>query len=81
MDASANGFVESQSVGAKLYGPTTLANQRHFQTLIFERISPSQLIEEEYLPYYLAERYCPSLVRIGNLLESRYQILRKRLSF
>ena len=46
-DASANGFVESPSVGAKLYGPTTLADQGHFQILIFERIGPSQLIEEE----------------------------------
>lgn len=37
----------------------------------FEKIGASQLIEEN-LPDYLAERYYP--VRIGELLESRYQI-------
>jgi serine/threonine-protein kinase SRPK3 len=41
----------------------------------FERIGASQLIEEETLPDYLAERYYP--VRIGELLESRYQVVGK----
>ena len=39
-----------------------------------EKIGASQLIEEN-LPDYLAERYYP--VRIGDLLESRYQIVGK----
>ena len=41
----------------------------------FGRIDASQLIEEENLPDYLAEHYYP--VRIGQLLESRYQIVGK----
>jgi hypothetical protein len=48
---------------------------KDFSNPHFERIGASQLIEEEIFPDYLAERYYP--VRIGELLESRYQIVGK----
>ena len=49
---------------------------RDFSNPHFERIgATSQLIEEENIPDYLAERYYPA--RIGELLESRYQIVGK----
>ena len=48
---------------------------KEFSNPHFERIGASQLIEEETLPDYLAERYYP--VRIGELLELRYQVVGK----
>ena len=48
---------------------------KDFSNPRFERIGVSQLIEEETLPDYLAERYYP--VRIGELLGSRYQVVGK----
>ncbi|KAJ7735712.1 kinase-like domain-containing protein [Mycena metata] len=41
----------------------------------FERISASELVEEERLPQYLATRCYP--VRIGELFASRYQVVGK----
>lgn len=41
----------------------------------FPRINPSQQIEEETVPGYLAIRYYP--VRIGELFASRYQVVGK----
>ena len=48
---------------------------KDFSNPNFKKIGASQLIEEENLPDYLAERYYP--VRIGELLESRYQVVGK----
>ena len=48
---------------------------KDFSNPHFKKIATSQLIEEEILPNYLAERYYP--VRIGELLKSRYQIVGK----
>ena len=48
---------------------------KDFSNPNFKKIGASQLIEEENLPDYLAERYYP--VRIGQLLESRYQVVGK----
>lgn len=48
---------------------------RSFPTSGFHNISPSQLIEEEELPGYVADRFYP--VKLGQVFESRYQILGK----
>jgi hypothetical protein len=47
----------------------------NFSNPHFERISASQLIEEESLPDYVQARYYP--VRIGELFASRYQVVGK----
>lgn len=39
------------------------------------KISPSQAIEEETIPGYVAGRYYPT--RIGEILKDRYQVVGK----
>ena len=48
---------------------------RTFSDHAFRVLDPSEKVEEETLPYYLAERYYP--VRIGEIFRSRYQVLTK----
>ncbi|KAG6875361.1 hypothetical protein C0993_009585, partial [Termitomyces sp. T159_Od127] len=48
---------------------------KDFSNPNYERISESELIEEETLPGYQAEWYYP--VRIGEIIASRYQIIGK----
>ncbi|KAJ0420108.1 kinase-like protein [Aspergillus carlsbadensis] len=53
----------------------TTSEPRAFPESGFETIDPTVEIDEETLPGYLAERYYPA--RIGEVLNSRYQILTK----
>ncbi|KAK2765391.1 hypothetical protein FQN54_008237 [Arachnomyces sp. PD_36] len=46
-----------------------------FPTSGFEIVDPSEIVEEETLPTYKPEKYYP--VRIGQVLEDRYQIVGK----
>ncbi|OAA43706.1 serine threonine protein kinase, CMGC group [Metarhizium rileyi] len=46
-----------------------------FSKATFPKLSPTQLIEEENLPGYLASRYYP--IHIGEVLRDRYQIVGK----
>lgn len=48
---------------------------REFLPTGFEVIDPSQKVEEEQLPLYKRDEYCP--MRIGEVLMDRYQILAK----
>lgn len=48
---------------------------RDFPSPGFDTIDVSKKIEEENLPDYLAERYCP--VQIGQVFNSRYQVVTK----
>ncbi|KAE8160440.1 kinase-like domain-containing protein [Aspergillus tamarii] len=47
----------------------------NFSNPNFGRISPSQTIEEENLPDYIASRYYPT--RIGEVIKDRYQVIGK----
>lgn len=48
---------------------------RQFPTSGFVKLDPSEKIEEEKLPFYALERYCP--VHIGDIFMSRYQVVSK----
>jgi hypothetical protein len=48
---------------------------REFQSTGFEVIDPSQMVEEERLPFYNRNDYYP--MRIGEVLKDRYQVLAK----
>jgi len=41
----------------------------------FERLPISERIEEEDVPNYKAERFCP--VQLGNVFQSRYKVVSK----
>lgn len=51
------------------------APPRQFPSHGFEVIEPSQQVEEERLPFYKREDYYP--MRIGHVLQSRYQVVAK----
>ncbi|KAH9216811.1 kinase-like protein [Leptodontidium sp. 2 PMI_412] len=53
----------------------TILPPREFQSTGFEVINPSQLVEEERLPFYNRNHYYP--MRIGEVLKDRYQVLTK----
>jgi len=48
---------------------------RAFQLTGFEVIDPSQMVEEERLPFYNRDHYYP--MRIGEVLKDRYQVVTK----
>lgn len=48
---------------------------RAFQSTGFEVIDPSQMVEEERLPFYNRDHYYP--MRIGEVLKDRYQVVAK----
>lgn len=48
---------------------------RAFQSTGFEVIDPSQLVEDERLPFYNRDHYYP--MRIGEVLKDRYQVVAK----
>jgi serine/threonine protein kinase len=48
---------------------------REFQSTGFEVIEPSQMVEEERLPFYNREHYYP--MRIGEVFMDRYQVVTK----
>lgn len=53
----------------------TVLPPREFQSTGFEVIDPSQMVEEERLPFYNRNHYYP--MRIGEVLKDRYQVLAK----
>lgn len=48
---------------------------RDFQSTKFEVIDPSQMVEEERLPFYNRDHYYP--MRIGEVIKDRYQVVAK----
>ena len=48
---------------------------RAFPLTGFEVIDPSQMVEEERLPFYNRDHYYP--MRIGEVLKDRYQVVAK----
>lgn len=48
---------------------------RDLKSTGFEVIDPSQLVEEERLPFYNRSHYYP--MRIGEVLKDRYQVIAK----
>ena len=48
---------------------------RDFPSTGFERIDQALLVEEEKLPYYRCEDYCP--IRIGQVIQGSYQVVAK----
>ncbi|KAH7317229.1 kinase-like protein [Rhexocercosporidium sp. MPI-PUGE-AT-0058] len=53
----------------------TVPPPREFQSTGFKAIDPSQMVEEERLPFYNCNHYYP--MRIGEVLKDRYQVLTK----
>jgi hypothetical protein len=48
---------------------------RTFYSTGFEVINPSQIVEEERLPFYNYDHYYP--IRISEVLKDRYQVVAK----
>jgi hypothetical protein len=48
---------------------------REFPSSGFEVIDPSQVVEEERLPFYCRDEYYP--MRIGAVIKDRYQVVAK----
>lgn len=61
-----------QDIGMR---PSTKIRPRIFPSSGFELVNHSELIEEEKLADYVAERYYP--VQIGETFQSRYQAITK----
>lgn len=55
--------------------PLAPLSPRDFQSTGFEVIDPSQMVEEERLPFYNRDHYYP--MRIGEVLKDRYQVVAK----
>jgi len=55
--------------------PVMLLPLREFPSSGFEIIDPSQIVEEERLPFYDHNDYYP--MRIGEVIENRYQVVAK----
>ncbi|KAH6723270.1 kinase-like protein [Leptodontidium sp. MPI-SDFR-AT-0119] len=55
--------------------PLAPLSPRDFQSTGFEVIDPSQMVEEERLPFYNRNHYYP--MRIGEVLKDRYQVVAK----
>ncbi|PWY96538.1 kinase-like protein [Aspergillus sclerotioniger CBS 115572] len=55
--------------------PEALQNARKFPTSGFDIIQSNQMVEEEELPDYEADRFYP--VRLGEIFENRYQVVTK----
>jgi serine/threonine-protein kinase SRPK3 len=53
----------------------TLLPPREFPSSGFEVIDPSQIVEEERLPFYNHDDYYP--MRIGAVIKDRYQVVAK----
>jgi len=53
----------------------TMLPPREFPSSGLEVIDPSQMVEEEQLPFYNRNHYYP--MRIGEVLKDRYQVLAK----
>ena len=58
-----------------IQGLKTLENARIFPSSGFKVLDADQLIEEEELPDYQADRFYP--VRLGDVFQNRYQVVAK----
>ncbi|KAJ9366538.1 hypothetical protein DTO282E5_8762 [Paecilomyces variotii] len=54
---------------------TAMEKRRVFPTSRFKTVEPDQLVEEEELPDYQADRFYP--VQLGEVFQDRYQVLTK----
>lgn len=54
---------------------TAMEERRRFPTSGFEVIETDQLVEEEELPDYRADRFYP--VQLGEVFHDRYQVITK----
>jgi serine/threonine-protein kinase SRPK3 len=59
----------------KYSSPVRLLPPRKFPSSGFEVIDPSQMVEEERLPFYNRDDYYP--MRIGTVIKGRYQVVAK----
>jgi serine/threonine-protein kinase SRPK3 len=59
----------------KYSSAVTLLPPREFPSSGFEVIDPSQVVEEERLPFYCRDDYYP--MRIGAVIKDRYQVVAK----
>ncbi|KAK0102305.1 hypothetical protein ONS95_005928 [Cadophora gregata] len=67
--------IRRPAMASQQFSDRAMFPPRAFDSTGFEVIDPSQLVEEERLPFYNRDHYYP--MRIGEVLKDRYQVVAK----